>query len=197
LGLDELIRTLKDNEQKQIDDIWRAARNEADSLRRQVAEAIEAVTEKHSNQLASACQKSSGAIFSEAAGEARGRKLLAYQTFEQAVQQAAGQQLSSLREMNYEAVFTRLVKELPKRQWEAITVNPADTELAARFFSADIIRSAPGISGGLIASAVTGRFVVDNTFEKRLERKWFSLLPTIIENISEQYGGTGSAHKTE
>lgn len=197
MGFDELINTLKKNEQQQIDDIWQAAKNEAESIRTQVAEAIAAITKNHADQLASACQKSMRAIFSETEVKTREKKLFAYQALDQALRNAALKQLTALRKQNYQKIFATLVRELPERQWEKIIVNPADVELAAKFFNANRIRQDPAVSGGLVALTANDRIIVDNTFKKRLERKWFHILPQLIAEIEKRYESSGIAENTE
>ena len=196
MGLDELINTLKKNEQKQIDDIWQAVKSEAETIRRQVAEEIAATTKNHAEQLASACQKSMRSIFSETETKTREKKLFAYQALDQALRNAAVKLLPVLREQNYEKIFAVLAAELPERQWEKIIANPADQELAARFFAANIIAPDPEISGGLQALTANGKIMVDNTFEKRLERKWLYILPAIIAEFEKRHEKSGSAEKT-
>lgn len=197
MGLDELINTLKKNEQQQIDDIWQAAKNEAENLRTQIAEAIAAITKNHADQLASACQKSMRAIFSETEVKTREKKLFAYQALDQALRNAALKQLTALRKQNYEKIFATLVRELPERQWEKIIVNPADLELAANFFSVNSIQQDPAVSGGLVALTANNRIIVDNTFEKRLERKWLHILPQLIAEIEKRYETSWIAENTE
>lgn len=193
MGLEELIKTLKKNEQKQIDDIWQAVREEAEALRTEVAAAIAAITKKQEQQLASACQKSRRAIFSETETKTRERKLLAYQALDRILWQTAFNLLPTLRLQAYADVFKLMAAELPAQQWEKITVNPEDVELAAGLFARDAIHPDPSISGGLLAEALEGRIVVDNTFEKRLARKWPHLLPGIITYIEKRYGTDGFA----
>jgi vacuolar-type H+-ATPase subunit E/Vma4 len=197
LGLDELINTLKKNEQQQIDDIWQTAKNEAENLRTQIAEAITAITKNHADQLASACQKSMRAIFSETEVKTREKKLFAYQALDQALRNAALKQLTALRKQNYEKIFATLVRELPERQWKKIIVNPADVELAAKFFNVNSIQQDPAVSGGLVALTANDRIIVDNTFEKRLERKWLHILPQLIAEIEKRYESSGIAENTE
>ena len=74
-----------------------------------------------------------------------------------------------------------------------IIVNPLDVDRAARFFNKNIINTDASVSGGLIAVNTGGKIVVDNTFEKRLERKWPQLLPELINSAERKYGESGSA----
>jgi vacuolar-type H+-ATPase subunit E/Vma4 len=193
LGLEELISTLRKNERQQIKDIWQSAESEAESLRKKIAEATAEITRNHSDQLNSACQRSRRSIFSEADIKTREKKLLTYRSLDQALKDAALKQLPGLRQQDYEDVFARLVAELPERQWEKIFVNPTDRILAAKFFPEDIISQDPSISAGLIATTAGNKIIVNNTFEKRLEKKWFQLLPAIIAQIEKKYGESGSA----
>jgi vacuolar-type H+-ATPase subunit E/Vma4 len=197
LGLEELLNTLKKNEQKQIDEIWHAAKSEAEALREQVAEAIDSITRNHNEQLSSACQKSMRSIFSETEIKARAKKLVAYQALDQALQNAAIRQLPVLREHNYELTFKELVDELPGRKWEKVMVSSADLQLAAKFFAVDIIHPDSAISGGLRAVTADGKIIVDNTFEKRLERQWFHIFPAIIAELKKQYEKSGTTENTE
>jgi len=197
LGLEELISTLKKNEQKQIDDIWQTVQSEADALRKQVADEIAATTKKHTDQLASACQRSMRSIYSDTEIKTREKKLISYQALDQALRNTAVKKLPSLRQGSYSKVFADLVAELPQRKWENIVVNPADLEMAAKYFSADIIYPDEAISGGLIATTAEGRIIVDNSFEKRLERKWFQIFPAIITELEKRYGKARSAENTE
>lgn len=193
MGLNELIHTLKQNEQKQIEDIWHAAKDEAESLRRQITEAIADISKKHAEQLAAACQKSMRSIYAETEMKTRGKKLHAYNALSQTLLDAATKQLPFLRRQNYEEVFARLVAELPGKQWQKITVNPADQKLAEKYFTAAIIETSPTICGGMIATTKEGKIVVDNTFVKRLETKWPYLLPVILAKIEDKYGETRAA----
>ena len=195
MGLEELINTLKKNEQKQIDDIWQQARTEADSLRKQIAEAIAKITEEHADQLASACRKSVRVIVAEAEMMARKKKLFAYQGLDELLHATAINQLPKLREHGYENVFAQLAKELPDSPWEKIIVNPSDMDLAAKFFDKNIVQPDTAINGGLIAVNAGGKIIVDNTFEKRLERQWFHILPELIKRIEEKYGESESTEK--
>ncbi|KPK30871.1 MAG: hypothetical protein AMK70_13330 [Nitrospira bacterium SG8_35_1] len=197
MGLEELIHTLRKNEQKQKDDIWQAVNTEADALREQVAEAIADITKKQAEQLASACQKSMRAIYADAEIKTRQKKLFAFQALDQALRKAAAENLPALRQNNYKKVFAVLAAELPERQWEKIAVNDADLEMAARFFASDIIHPDAAISGGLTAATADDTIIVNNTFEKRLERKWHLILPAMINECVKRYGKSGSAENTE
>jgi len=195
LSLEELLHTLKKNEHKQIDDIWQQARAEADSIRTHVTEAIARITQEHKDKLAAACQKSVNTILAESDKKSREKKLLIYRDLNETLYQTAVKLLPELRLANYDNIFTELVNELPDMKWEKIIVNPSDTTLATRFFNENVVFSDNGVSGGLIAISAQGKIVVNNTFEKRLERKWAYLLPELIHDFKKRYDQFGPADK--
>ncbi len=196
MGLDELLTSLRANGQKQIDEIWQAAHTEAETLRQQVNEAVAKITKEQKDQLAASCRKATDAIFSAATVKVRGEKLLAYETLEHELREVAGKQLVSLLKQDYEQTFSRLASELPPIQWEKIAVNPDDLKLAERSFAAATIHPNPAICGGLIASSADDKIIVDNTFGKRLERKWPYILPAIFARIETLYEQTASTENT-
>ena len=196
MGLHELLETLKQNERKQIDTIWQQARDEADDIRRQVAEAITGITREHEGNLASACRQSVKVILAESESAARKKKLLVYISLEEVLRRTALNMLPELRRRDdYAKVFAQLVKELPELPWEHIDVNPADLDLAAGFFNKEIVHADASVSGGLLGICSEGRIIIDNTFEKRLERRWAIMLPGLIKNIEKNYDEYRSAEK--
>jgi vacuolar-type H+-ATPase subunit E/Vma4 len=193
LGLKELISNLRTKEKQEIEAIWQAAKDEADAFRSRTAEALDEISRTHTDRLDSACQKSRRAIIMEAEVKTREKKLLTYTSLAQSLHDAAVKQLSDLRTRNYDRIFARLAAELPANQWEKISVNPADLQLAAKVFPAEIIDSDPAITGGLIGAAADATIIIDNTFRKRLEKKWAYLLPAILAKIEKEYGNTRTA----
>ena len=187
MGLDELLHTLRTNEQKQIEDIWQQARAEAESVHKQVTDAIARITQEHKDQLTAACQKSVNAILAESEKKTREKKLSVYRDLNETLYQTAVKLLPELRRLDYKNIFTELVNELPVMKWEKIIVNPSDIIHAARFFDEDVIVTDDSVGGGLIAICAEGKIVVNNTFEKRLERKWAYLLPELIQDLKKRY----------
>ena len=187
MGLDELLHTLRTNEQKQIEDIWQQARAEAESVHKDVTDAVARITQEHKDQLTAACQKSVNAILAESEKKTREKKLSVYQDLNETLYQTAVKLLPELRLLDYENIFTELVNELPDMKWEKIIVNPSDIILSARFFVEDVIVTDDSVGGGLIAICAKGKIVVNNTFEKRLERKWAYLLPELIQDLKKRY----------
>ena len=135
MGLEELIKTLRANQQSQIDEIWQSAKAESASLNEQTSGAISGMTESHTDSLVCSCQKSLRTIMSEAQIKARETKLMALDSLRDSLYEAAVKQLNNLRNDDYGTMFKKLVHELPPQNWETIVVNPEDVSIAKNFFN--------------------------------------------------------------
>lgn len=91
--------------------------------------------------------------------------------------------LSFLRDENYSDVFANLAKEIVAIQREEVRVNPADIAIAKDFFKEAVIVADKDITGGFILRAEKGKIVINNTFEKRWERVFPSLLPEVLKEL--------------
>ena len=192
MGLEELIKTLRANQQSKIDEIWQSAKAEAASLHEQTSGAISGMTESHTDSLVCSCQKSLRTIMSEAQIKARETKLMALDSLRDSLYQAAVKHLHNLRNDAYGSIFKKLAQELPPQNWETIVVNPEDVSIAKNFFNTCDIQSDPTISGGMVALSAEGKIAVNNTLEKRLEGSWATLFPTIAREIEKEYVESGS-----
>lgn len=93
--------------------------------------------------------------------------------------------ISQARGADFEPVFAGLVHEVPAVPWETVRVNPADEELAAKYFPQSRIESDPDIIGGFVASTDGGKYQVVNTLKRRLEKGWVLILPELLKEITE------------
>ena len=75
MALEELLQNLKENERQQIDDIWQAAKQEAEAMQREVDKAVAEFAEKYETRLTDACQESKRAIISGSRLKAREKVL--------------------------------------------------------------------------------------------------------------------------
>ena len=187
MGLEELIKTLRANQQSQIDEIWQAAKAEAASLRQQTSDAISGLTESHTDSLVCNCQKSIRTIISEAETKAKEIKLMALDSLSNLLLEAAVEQLITLRGDDYGMTFKKLVQELPEQNWETVIVNPTDVTTAKESFNNSTIQTDPAISGGMVVLSAEGKIVVNNSFGKRLERSWSSIFPAIARGLEKEY----------
>ena len=187
MGLEELIKSLRTNQQSQIDEIWHSAKSEAASLRQQTSDAISDLTESHTDSLVCNCQKSIRTIISEAETKAKEIKLMALDSLSNLLLEAAVEQLVTLRSDDYGTTFEKLVQELPEQNWETVIVNPTDVSTAKNFFNNSTIQTDPAISGGMVVLSADGKIAVNNSFGKRLERSWSSLFPAIVRGLEKEY----------
>ncbi len=97
------------------------------------------------------------------------------------------------QQQDYEAVFARLVEEIPQQQWEKVSVNPQDLELAQAAFPGADIEADHAITGGFIAFTDGGRYTVVNTLDRRLEKGWPIILPHLLKDIIEEQNAAAAA----
>ncbi len=187
MGLEELIKTLRANQQSQIDEIWQATKAEAASFCEQTSGAISGFTEDHTDSLVCNCQKSIRTIISEAETKAKEIKLMALDSLSSLLLEAAVEQLVTLRSDDYGRTFEKLVQELPEQNWETVIVNPTDVSTAKNFFNNSTIQTDPAISGGMVVLSADGKIAVNNSFGKRLERSWSTLFPVIVRGLEKEY----------
>jgi V/A-type H+-transporting ATPase subunit E len=88
-----------------------------------------------------------------------------------------------MRGEGYEDLFAGLAAEAAGAEWGTVRVNPADRELAARYFPRAVVEADASITGGVEAVSTDGAFSVVNTLETRLERAWPELLPEIVAEL--------------
>ena len=196
LGLEELINTLRANEKSRLDEIWQSVETEAAKLREQTDETIGEFTENHTDSLVCNCQKSIRTIISEAETRAREVKLFAMESLGKSLHMAAVKQLHNLRNEEYDAVFEKLAQELPQQKWQTITVSPDDTARTEKMFAGCTVKTDPAITGGMMAEAQNKQIIIDNTFEKRLERCWSKLFPSLAREIEKEYVESKSLTET-
>jgi len=87
---------------------------------------------------------------------------------------------------NREELLARLLSDLPPLNWSRIRVAPGDLELVKRLTATVPIVSDPDISGGLIVECAERDMISDATLSTLLTRMWPSLLPEILERISDE-----------
>ena len=191
MGYMELIEALRKEGEEKIRAIWREAEAEAGKIRRDAAEKIDEMKEKHGRVQASTAKDKSDDILSDAAKRARSIRLLSEEELSDRLYRLSVPLLRTLRGKDYKDVFSAIVKELPQNRWEVIRVNPEDEDIAKGYFhDSEIVRDI-NITGGLDASAAGGGIRILNTFEKRLERVWKELLPEIIRDARCSMDGAG------
>lgn len=94
--------------------------------------------------------------------------------------------LLSFRDENYVKIFEKLVKEIPTTIiWSSVFVNPLDKKLAKNFFNDAEVKENLNIIGGFIAFSDDSNIIVNNTFEKRVEKIRDELYLKILKDVND------------
>ena len=183
MGYSELVTALKQKEEAKVESVWKVAREEAKKIEKDTALRLDEIQSQAASAGALKDKSSQKSILAKAHQKASDMRALAMQKLADDIENIGLKILPLLREDNYEKLFIILTKELPTIAWEEIRVNPADELLAKRFFPDETIVCDSTIVGGLEVSSNDGRLRIVNTLEKRLEKGWGSILPSIINEL--------------
>jgi V/A-type H+-transporting ATPase subunit E len=185
VGRRELIESLRRDADESVREIWKEAEAEAARDREETEVRISAL-EQHSRVVCSkTVRQKSDSIISRAEAEAREVRFNSHAALSERLLKIALRSLRTLREKKYGEVFGGLVAELPSNEWKGVRVNPGDGGLAAGHFPGAEVVTDERISGGMEVASEGGGVVVINTFEKRLERAWPEMLPSMLEDVYE------------
>jgi V/A-type H+-transporting ATPase subunit E len=181
----ELIESLRKAAEGRVRLVWQEAEAEAGKINADVALRLKQLRDDMSRkQTLMTADRISRAV-SDANSRARIVRLSAEKALSDRLYGEAVASLSSLRKGPYEALFGVMVEELPPLAWQAVRVNPGDVALAKKHFPGAEIVADAGITGGMDVSARSGAVRVVNTFEKRLERAWGDIQPSLIRDAYE------------
>jgi vacuolar-type H+-ATPase subunit E/Vma4 len=183
LSLEQLIASLRENERRQIEKIWQQAKAEAETIRKEAAETIDSLRKKQTKEVEATRRQCTHAILAEADTIAKNKELFVNDKLATELFETALKMLPVLRTAEYENVFLQLADELPPNDWQQVTVSEQDREIAIKKFPGATVKTDAAIYGGLMVSIEQERIIVDNTFNKRLERHWNFLLPRLIKAI--------------
>jgi vacuolar-type H+-ATPase subunit E/Vma4 len=183
MGYEELIKGLRAEADEKIRQLWKDVNEEATRIRDEEAERFDDAREKHEESLKTAVRETCDNILVEAERESRKIMAEAEKKLSDRLFSLAMASLVSLRNEEYEKVFSELAREIYSPQWKEVRVASGDVEFAEGLFpGAHIVRD-DGITGGLEVHSENGQISVDNTFEKRLERAWEDMLPLIMQEV--------------
>jgi len=197
MGYRELIDALRREGEDKAAAIHREAETEAERVRQEAEERLTVLREEYARRKSAAVAAATGSVLAEARYRERRIRVASETALADRLYLLARRILPSLREEaapfeqgpagreSYRALFSALVAELPPWAWETVRVNPADEELARRFFAeAEIVADAT-VTGGLEVTSDNGCRRVDNTLEKRLERGWADILPGLMKEVEK------------
>jgi vacuolar-type H+-ATPase subunit E/Vma4 len=176
-----LIEAVQHKAAEAVAAIWEDARAEAARCRDEAERSIEQQREQHDSRLRAVTASARQAATAAAVSRSRVIRNTARTSVANRAQAIAIAALAGLRDAEYPGRFRALAAELPKREWQRVTVNPADVALARRQFPGCDVASDAAISGGVMAEDAALR--ITNTFERRLAASWLELLPGVMTDV--------------
>jgi vacuolar-type H+-ATPase subunit E/Vma4 len=181
MGCKELIESLRAAASERVNAVWSEASAEADKVRAASAQRIGQAKDDADRTTAARVALIRAQTQLETNSKERGLRLAADRKLADLLYSIARSRLTQVRDRGYDAVFLALVQELPRFTWGSVKVHPDDVERARKCFPRAEITASDTISGGLEATSDDGQVTVVNTCEKRLERAWEEMLPTMIK----------------
>lgn len=186
MGYQELIDTLKKEGEKKAQAIRAETGAEADKITSKTTGKIKQLREEFRKKETALTIKQENDVLAAAENKARSIRLSAEESLSARLFELAGSMLHELRDARYTAVFASLVKELPLSAWTEALVNQDDVSMALVHFPGIHIIADNRISGGIDVAGENSRQRIINTFEKRLERAWEEMLPSLIHEVRKE-----------
>jgi vacuolar-type H+-ATPase subunit E/Vma4 len=181
--LDELRRSADE----EIAGLWRKVRADAEAYRAELAESANVERKRIAQELSAKAAVFERAAAAEAERAARTTRAAAKVALAGRLYALAVEALPKARDDDYARRFAALAAELPPSAWQQVTVNPADHDLARLNFPRSEIVTDSNIAGGMNVQREDGRVRVSNTLESRLSTAWPEILPTLMNEILEEY----------
>jgi len=180
MGHEELIASLRKEGEEKVRAVRDEAEAEAENIRAETAGKIERLREENRTREIRLIKIQEDDILSSAEKKARAIMLSAEKSLSDRLFHISLTCLHELRRGGYENIFAALVKEIPQAGWDEVRVHSADEGMTKRYFPDARIVPDDNISGGFEAAAEDRRRHIINTFEKRLERAWEEILPSLV-----------------
>jgi vacuolar-type H+-ATPase subunit E/Vma4 len=183
MGRAALIESLRSKAGEDVEALWRDARASAESYRSELAGVLEKQRAMDAQAAATLARKLEYDASTEARRRASEVRAEAMLSLASRLRSLAIAELPRLRREGGEPLFAALARELPRRDWDRVRVNPADCDLARACVPGAEVESDESIRGGLEVEAEVGRIRISNTLETRLDTAWPDLLPGLIAGL--------------
>lgn len=194
MGYKQLIESLRAEAEQIIESIWQEKRKEADTIKEAFNKEMERFKDEYITKKKMEILKNTESLIFMAKRKAYEIRLNSERELLSRIYYLGSDMLPLLRDETYPDIFGRLASEIIGGKWKRIIVNPEDVALAKKYFENAEVAIDRKISGGFVVISEDGRIIIDNTFEKRLERAWQSILPEIIKEI---YSYVPKEYRTE
>ncbi len=192
MGYKELIDSLRKEGEEKVQAVRNETEAEEAGIRADTARKIDRLRAECGRQEASSAKTQEEDLLSSADKTARVIMLSAEKTISDRLFALSLKCLHDLRGEGYDSALSAMVRELPPAPWSYVRVNPADTDMVRTYFPESEIVSDENISGGMEVAADSGRIHIINTFEKRLERAWDEMLPSLVRDVYEEASQHGT-----
>ena len=187
MGSKELIEALLKEADEKVAKIREDAEAKAEEIRDDLLRNSEGLRREHDKRVLAGEKELAERIIAEAEKKARAIRLSTSDALIKKLYESARGCLSALRDEGYEQSFRSLSGEIPREEWKKVRVNPDDMSLAREVFQDAEVVPDENIAGGMIVSTADERIEVNNTLEKRLERYWPAIVPSIVKDIYERF----------
>jgi V/A-type H+-transporting ATPase subunit E len=186
MGHEDLIAALRAQGADKAAEMRREAEEEAARLADEAKALLDSLDDVDQKLLRAEKKRLADAIIAEA--EVAARRLLAASRSQLAdrLSALAKNCLLSLRDRQYEIIFSRLAEETPSENWSQVKVNPEDAALAGKYFPTTPVLEDNKIIGGFELVSEDRQLSITNTLEKRLERCWPVLLPKMVGQLEQE-----------
>jgi vacuolar-type H+-ATPase subunit E/Vma4 len=195
MGYRELIDSLRKDGEEGTKELWREVKTEAEKFRADTERKVDTLKINYRKSIERAVREQEEEMLLKAHSKARGIMLEAEKTLSTRLFSIALDLLPTLRNENYEEVFSSLVRELPDTEWDEVRVHPQDLQMAEKFFNGSKIIPNDSIRGGMEMMKSMGKICIINTFETRLKRAWEDILPLIFADIYQRISNNESSPK--
>lgn len=179
-----LIRELQQKSSDRISEMWHEAEQKTEELRAEQEKTFALFQSEEEERMQEVERSVAAPIVFAAEKKALHLVDEAMRKLSERLYSMACKMLPQVRRDDYGDIFAGLVGELPPLEWETVTVNELDVDLAGSYFPDAEIRTDSTISGGFITSGDNDRFRVINTLDRRLEKAWPFSLPVVLREIA-------------
>jgi vacuolar-type H+-ATPase subunit E/Vma4 len=195
MGEHELHSALRRAADARIRALWVEAETEVAARRVTLVKELEDFAETSAQSARHEATAERHAVAAATARESRRCRLLAQVALAGRLRTLATQLLTELGEAAREKLWQGAVAALPRAEWQALTVHPADESRARRDFAEATVQVDPRLLGGVVAATADGRIVIDNSLAGRLDRGWPELLAElhdVLEGERDHHGTAGA-----
>jgi len=197
MGEVELKEALQREAELQVRKAWHEAEGRVDQRRLELTEERERLGELAHGHRTKEVEALRRAALFEARNRIRIEGLRVSQSLAERLRRLAEEEVKSMAVAGGEALFRRLVRELPDLEWSVVVITPEARGWVDTYFPAAVVREDPALLGGFVAEAGDGRIKIDNSLAGRLDRFWPQLLANVLAELETEEKHAAARADTE